>query len=159
MKMRSISLGVVLATASLTFAQGGQGQPSPDEQNMAKAVMTAPDPVVQIKTAADFVKKYPKSTLRPRLAQELAQKIDGATDPAQKVNGAQAYREIFTEPTEQEMIMPVLVEGLIQTKRTDEAFTVGSEFVTRNPESLEVLIQLVSAGTTEAKNKNVKFVQ
>jgi hypothetical protein len=31
---------------------------------MAKAVMTAPDPVVQIKTAADFVKKYPKSTLR-----------------------------------------------------------------------------------------------
>ena len=65
---------------------------------MAKAVMTAPDPVVQIKTAADFVKKYPKSTLRPRLARELAQKIDGATDPAQKVNGAQAYREIFTEP-------------------------------------------------------------
>ena len=54
--------------------------------------------------------------------------------------------------------MPILVEGLIQSKRTDEAFTAGSEFVTRNPESLEVLIQLVSAGTTEAKNKNVKFV-
>ena len=30
--------------------------------------------------------------------------------------------------------------------------------MTRNPESLEVLIQLASAGTTEAKNKNVKFV-
>jgi hypothetical protein len=120
--------------------------------------MTAPDPVVQIKTAADFVKKYPKSTLRPRLARELAQKIDGATDPAQKVNGAKAYKEIFTEPTEQEMITPILVEGLIQSKRTDEAFTAGSEFVTRNPESLEVLIQLVSTGTTEAKSKNLKFV-
>ena len=162
MKTKLISLCALFLTvvsASVAFSQGGKTtEVSADEGSMAKAVMTAPDPVVQIKTAADFVKKYPKSTLRPRLAQELAQKIDGATDPAQKVSGAQAYREIFTEPTEQEMIMPILVEGLIQTKRTDEAFTVGSEFVTRNPESLEVLIQLVSAGTTEAKNKNVKFV-
>ena len=160
MKIRSILLtaALLIAAPSLIFAQAAQGQASQDEQNMAKAVMTAPDPVVQIKTAADFVKKYPKSTLRARLAQELAQKIDGATDPAQKVNGAQAYKEIFTEPTEQEMIMPVLVEGLIQSKRIDEAFTTGSEFVTRNPESLEVLIQLASAGTTEAKSKNAKFV-
>src|SRR6185369_9698981 len=158
MKMRSISLGVVLATASLTFAQGGQGQPSPDEQNMAKAVMTAPDPVVQIKTAADFVKKYPKSTLRPRLARELAEKIDAATDPAQKVTGAQAYRGIFNEPSEQEMIAPTLIDGLVQSKSTDEAFTTGAEIVAKNPDSLEVLIQLVSAGTNEAKNKNGKFV-
>ena len=120
--------------------------------------MTAPDPVVQVKTAAEFIKKYPKSTLRPGLAQELAQKIDGTTDPAQKVSGAQTYRRIFAEPTEQEMIMPILIEGLIQSKRIDEAFTSGSEFVTRNPESLEVLIQLVSTGTTEAKGKNLKFV-
>jgi len=160
MKTRSILLTAVLliAAPSPIFAQGAAAQASQDEQNMAKAVMTAPDPVVQIKTAADFVKKYPKSTLRPRLARELAQKIDGATDPAQKVNGAKAYKEIFTEPTEQEMITPILVEGLIQSKRTDEAFTAGSEFVTRNPESLEVLIQLVSTGTTEAKSKNLKFV-
>ena len=162
MKMRPISLGPVLliAAASLTVAQGGQGQPNAtaDEQNMAKAVMTAPDPAVQVKAAADFIKKYPKSTLRPQLARELAGKIDGATDPAQKVTGAQAYREIFKEPSEQELIMPALVDGLIQSKRVDEAFTTGSEFLTRNPESLEILIELVSAGTTEAKNKNGKFV-
>ena len=162
MKMRSISLGAVMliAAASLTFGQGGQGQAnaSPDEQSMAKAVMTAPDPVVQLKAAADFIKKYPKSTLRPRLARELAEKIDAGTDPAQKVTGAQAYREIFKEPSEQELIAPVLIDGLIQSKRPDEAFTVGAETVSKNPESLEVLIQLVSAGTTEAKNKNGKFV-
>src|SRR5262249_43630312 len=163
MRMKLTSLGAVLvvtAAAFSTLAQGGQGQPniSADEQNMAKAVMTAPDPAVQIKAASDFVKKYPKSTLRPRLARELAEKISGATDATQKVNGAQAYRGIFTEPSEQEMILPVLVEGLVAAKRTDEAFTVGGEFLTKNPESLDVLIQLVSAGTTEAKNKNGKFV-
>ena len=160
MKIRSILMtaALLIAAPSLIFAQGAQGQASQDEQNMMKAVMTAPDPAVQAMAAADFIKKYPKSTLRPRLAKELAQKIDGTTDPAQKVSGAQKYREIFTEPSEQALIMPVLVEGLLQSKRTDEAFTSGSEFVTRNPESLEVLIQLVSAGTTEAKNKNVKFV-
>ena len=120
--------------------------------------MTAPDPGVQIKAASDFVKKYPKSTLRPRLARELAEKVSGATDPAQKVSGAQAYREIFTEPSEQEMIVPVLVEGLVAAKRTDEAFTTGGAYLAKNPESLDVLVQLVSAGTVEAKNRNPKFV-
>lgn len=163
MKIRSILLFIALllpAAAPLTFAQGGQGQPnaSADEQNMAKAVMTAPDPAVQLKAASDFVKKYPKSTLRPRLARDLAEKIGAATDASQKVNGAQAYREIFKEPTEQELIIPILIEGLVQAKRTDEAFTTGSEFVTKNPESLDVLVQLVAAGTNEAKNKNGKFV-
>jgi hypothetical protein len=160
MKMRSISLGAVLliAAASLTFAQGGPGQPSPDEQNMYKAVMTAPDPAVQIKAAADFIKKYPKSTLRPKMAHDLAEKIDAATDPAQKVTGAQAYREIFKEQSEQELIAPALIDGLVQSKRPDEAFTVGAEILAKSPESLEVLIQLVSAGTAEAKNKNGKFV-
>ena len=168
MKTRLVSFFVVfllLAASSSSFAQGGQaqggqGQPnvSVDEQNMAKAVMTAPDPVVQMKAASDFIKKYPKSTLRHRLAKELAEKIGTSTDPAQKVSEAQAYRDTFKEPAEQEMITPILVEGLGQAKRVDEAFSVGSEFLTRNPESLEVLIELVSLGTTEAKNKNGKFV-
>lgn len=160
MKIRSflLSLALLLTAATLTVAQGGPAQPSPDEQNLAKAVMTAPDPAVQLKAAADFVKKYPKSTLRPKMARELAEKIDGASDPSQKVTGAQAYREIFKEPSEQEMIAPTLIDGLIQSKRTDEAFTVGAEFISKNPESLEVLIQLVSAGTNEAKNKNGKYV-
>ena len=120
--------------------------------------MTAPDPAVQLKAASDFIKKYPKSTLRPGLARDLAEKVGRVTDATQKVSDAQAYRQVFKEPSEEELIMPILIEGLFQAKRTDEAFTVGSEFVTKSPESLDVLIQLVSAGTTEAKNKNGKFV-
>ena len=151
---------IILAAASLTLAQGGQGQPavSQDEQNMAKAVMTAPDPVVQLKAASDFIKKYPKSTLRQRMARDLAEKIGSTTDATQKVSGAQAYRDIFKEPAEQEMIAPVLVEGLVQAKRVDEAFSAGAEYLTTHPESLDVLIQLVSTGTTEAKNRNPKYV-
>jgi len=151
---------LIAAAASVNVAQRGQGQAAttPDEDNLAKAVLTAPDPVVQIKTAQDFVKKYPKSTLRPRLARELAEKISGATDPTQKVSGAQAFRGIFTEPAEQEMIVPVLIEGLVAAKRTDEAFTAGGEYLAKNPDSLDVLVQLVSAGTVEAKTGNKKFV-
>src|SRR5262245_52748576 len=87
-RLISSSVALLLAATSSSFAQGGQapsgqGQPnvSVDEQNMAKAVMTAPDPVVQMKAASDFLKKYPKSTLRHRLAKELAQKIGNSTDP------------------------------------------------------------------------------
>lgn len=162
MKIRSISLGNLSLFAialSVFFVPSGQAQtPSPDEQNMAKAVMTAPDPAVQIKAAEDFVKKYPKSTLRANLAKELAQKIDSATDPAQKITAAQAYRNIFKEPSEQELIIPILVEALVQSKRTDEAFTIGADFLAKSPEALDVLVQLVSVGTTEAKNKNGKYV-
>src|SRR5436190_20870774 len=120
MKIRSILLSIAMlltATANLTFAQG---QPSPDEQNMAKAVMTAPDPVVQLKAAADFVKKYPKSTLRSKMARDLAEKIDAATDASQKVTGAQAYRQIFTEPSQKELSTPAPIDELIQAKRVDE---------------------------------------
>ena len=152
------ALVIMLAAATLTFAQGGQGpNVSADEQNMAKAVKTAPDPVVQLKAASDFIKKYPKSTLRPELARELAQKIANGTDPAQKITEAQTYRDIFNEPAEQELIAPILVEGLLTAKRTDEAFTTGGEFLKTHPESLDVLIQLVSTGTTEAKNRNAKY--
>src|SRR4051812_1254963 len=162
MKTRSIFTGKLLLIAialCLFVAAAVQAQaPSADEQSMAKAVMTAPDPAVQIKAAADFVTKYPKSTLRANLAKELAQKIDAATDPAQKLTAAQAYRDIFKEPSEQDLIMPILVEALVQNKRTDDAFTSGSEFLGRNPESLDVLVQLVAAGTNEAKNKNGKYV-
>jgi hypothetical protein len=71
---------------------------------------------------------------------------------------AQSYQTIFTEPAEEDLIVPVLVEALSQAKRPDEAFTKGADFLARNPDSLPVLVQLLALGTAEAKAKNSKFV-
>ena len=40
----------------------------------------------------------------------------------------------------------------------DQAFTKGADFLTRNPESLHVLVMLLSIGTEQAKKQNTKFV-
>lgn len=157
-KKISLLLASLALAASSAFAAGVQGQPSPDEQKMAQAIAAAPDPATKLKAATDFVKKYPKSSLRSRIANGLADQIADMTDATQKVALAQSFQSVFTAPAEEEMIIPVLVEGLGQSKRPDEAFAKGADFLSRNPDSLGVLVQLLSIGAEEAKAKNPKFV-
>lgn len=161
MKIRPILLSIAVllpALATSTMAQPGQAQASPDEQKMAEAIMAATDPAMKLKAATDFIKKYPKSGSRSVIAVALADQVSNVADATQKVALAQSYQTIFTEPSEDDLIMPVLVEALSQAKRPDEAFARGADFLTRNPDSLAVLVQLLALGTTEAKAKNPKFV-
>ncbi len=125
---------------------------------MAEAIAAATDLAMKLKAATDFVKKYPKSSLRSKIANALADQVSNVNDATQKVALAQSYQTIFTDPAEEDLIMPVLIEGLTQAKRADEAFTKGADFLGRNPDSLPVLVQLLALGTTEAKAKNPKFV-
>ncbi len=146
---------------SLTLAQGGKSaQPnvSPEEQSLFKAFMTAPDAAAKLKAAEALIKKYPKSVERPRVARALADEIAGVKDAAQKITLAQEYQGVFKEPSEPQLIVPVLIEAFAGANRFDEAFSSGAEFLTRNPDSLEVLVQLMSIGTDQAKQKNTKFV-
>src|SRR5436853_1647773 len=145
-------------------AQGrGEGRPpgqnlSPEEQNLAKGIMTAADPAAKLKAAAELIKKYPKTSIRPRVAQGLLDQIRGVTDAAQKANLAQEYQKIFDQPAEQEMIVPVLIDAYAAANQTDQAFAKGSEFLSHNPDSLNVLVELMSLGTDQAKKQNPQFV-
>jgi hypothetical protein len=152
---------VSASVTSLTLAQSGRSaQPnvSPEEQSLLKGIMTAPDATAKLKAAEALIKKYPNSVERPRVARGLADEIAGVKDVAQKITLAQEYQGVFKEPSEQQMIVSVLIEAFAGAKRFDEAFSSGSEFLTRNPDSLEVLVQLMSIGTDQAKQKNPKFI-
>lgn len=160
----TVAIAGCLASASvssLTLAQaGGAGQQnvSPEEQNLLKAITTAPDTAAKLKAAEALITKYPKSVARPRVAHSLADEIAGVKDATQKITLAQEYQGGFKEPSEQENIVPVLIEAFAGANRFDEAFSSGSEFLTHNPDSLPVLVQLMSIGTDQAKRKNPKFV-
>ncbi|HXM50178.1 MAG TPA: hypothetical protein VN956_20220 [Pyrinomonadaceae bacterium] len=151
-----------LVSASATSLTAGQrpGQPnlSPEEQSMVKAIMAAPDPAARLKAVEVLIKKHPQTPVRERLAREVANQIASVKDAAQKLTLAQQYQAIFTGPSEQQMIVPILIDALGEAKRFDEAFSSGSEFLTHNPDSLFVLVQLLSIGTDQAKQKNPKFV-
>src|SRR3989442_13920763 len=99
--------------------------------------MTAADPAAKLKAAADLIKKYPKTSVRPRVAQGLLDQIRGVTDLTQKANLAQEYQKIFDQPSEQELIVPVLIDAYIASDKPDEAFAKGSEFLSHNPDSLK----------------------
>src|SRR5437762_13472216 len=121
MNTRSIYLSfAILIAATAAFAQP---KVSLDEQKMAQAISLAPDAAGKAKAAEDFVKKYPKSSLRPIYAQKIADQIHEMTDAQLKITMAQQFKSIFNNPAEEELIMPVLIVGYADAKRHDEAFS------------------------------------
>jgi hypothetical protein len=158
-----IALVLCLASASTAsvMAQGGKSaQPglSADEQKMLAAITAATDPAAKYKAVEALIKKYPKTSARGRVAREAADQVADLKDATQKVTLAQQYAAIFTEPSEQQVIIPVLIDAFAAANRIDEAFSTGAEFLTRNPDSLFVLVGLMSLGTDQAKQKNPKFI-
>lgn len=162
MKTRLVALiaVMILIPASVAVrAQQTQPKVSPDEAKMAQAIQAAPDAAAKLKAGEMFIKKYPKSPIRDQVAAGLVDEISKVQDATQKIDLAHTFQSSFTDASELEMVLPTLIDALAQAKRTDEAFTVGGEFLSKNPDSILVLIRLVSAGTEEAKIRNAKFVE
>jgi len=74
-------------------------------------------------------------------------------DPAQKLTLAQQLETMFKDPADEPTVMPVVVDALADANQLDQAFAKGSDFLTRNPESIEVLVELVAIGTEQAKSR------
>ena len=54
--------------------------------------------------------------------------------------------------------MPVLIDAYAAANQPDQAFAKGSEFLSHNPDSLNVLVDLMALGTDQAKKQNPKFI-
>jgi tetratricopeptide (TPR) repeat protein len=175
MRIRSLAACVVFASLAFLFVclphgqgktsatgaqeKAGQATVSAGEQKAAEAITAAPDPAAKLKAGAAFIKKYPKSSLHSRVAQALANEIAAVKDATQKISLAQEYQGIFKEPSDQELIVPILIDGYLEAKRFDEAFAAGAEFLKSNPDSLLVLVKLLMLGTDQAKQRNGKFIE
>ena len=146
---------------TLAAAQGGN-TPAPkisqDEQNLAQKINAAPDPAAKLKAAADLLKKHPKTSIRGQVADEMAIQIAAVTDPTQKLALAQQFQTTFSDPADEETVVPIVIDALADANQVDQAFAKGSDFLTRHPESLRVLVELLSIGTEQAKKQNAKFL-
>src|ERR1041385_2072458 len=149
-----------LITVSLAcFGARAIAQPkvSPEEQKAYDAWVSAPD-AVKAQVAEEFVKKFPKSSLRATMAQKIVDQIRELTNAEQKITVAQQFKSIFNNPDEEEMIMPVLIVGYADAKKPDDAFTSGSAYLGQHPDAVSVLVELMFIATDQAKQKNGKFV-
>lgn len=169
MTIKSFASRIVLITvfgclmsAGLTsaVAQNKPGQPnlSAEEKVYVMAIMAATEPAAKLKAVADLLKKFPKTEVRRRYAGIMADELAGVPDAARKIALAQDYQKIFTEPSEQDLILPVLIDGYADAGRVDEAFSTGATLLAHQPDEVRVLVQLTLLGTDQARKQNGKFV-
>ena len=149
---------IVITVTCISARVSAQPKPSPEELKAAEAIKLAPDAASKARAATDFVKKFPKSSLRPGVAQTISDQIHEITDGEQKIALAQQFKTIFNDPAEEEMIMPVLLVGYSDAKKPDEAFAAGTTYLGQHPDAVGVLVELMSIATDQAKQKNGKFV-
>lgn len=148
---------VLLLTCGMLAA--AQTKPTvPDaEAKAAAAVETAADINAKMVAAEDFVKKYPKSSLRAGVALYTVDQILGVSDPTQKLALAQKYATVFTDPADAELIKPALIDAYAKLTRFDEAFAEGATYLAKNADDLRVLSMLAITGVEQAKARNPKF--
>jgi hypothetical protein len=149
---------ITVTIACLGAQVNAQPKVSPEEQKAADAIKLAPDAAGKARAATDFVKKFPKSSLRPAVAQTISDQIHEITDGEQKIALAQQFKTIFNEPAEEELIMPVLLVGYADAKKPDEAFSSGAAYLGQHPDSVGTLVELMFIAGDQAKQKNGKFV-
>jgi tetratricopeptide (TPR) repeat protein len=168
MKIRSLFLRALLASAivlTLNIFVAARAQDKnnrlkvpENELKAAKAVEAAPDLNAKAAAAADFVKKYPKSLARKQVADYLASQIAVVKDGNEQLTLVQKFQTVFTEEAEVKTIKPILLDAYIRVNRFDDAFSEGGSFLAKNPEEIQILVDLAIAGTDQAKQRNAKYV-
>ncbi len=132
-------------------------QISEEEAKAANAVNSAPDVAAKLVAADAFIKKYPKSNVRGKVADYVVGQIEMLADAAQRLAQAESFQKVFTLDKEKEAIQPVLILAYIQAKRVDEAFSLAASVLAKHPEDVGVLTQMAIAGTEEVKRQNRKY--
>jgi hypothetical protein len=164
MKNRALLRHTLLTCALVAFnilaasAQDNKPKVSEAEAKAAKAVEAAPDVNAKIAAADAFVKKYPKSSLRQHVADYVAEQVFDLKDPNQKVALAQKALTTFTSESEAAAIKPALIDAYFKLNKFDEAFTEGASFLAKNPENIQILVNLAIVGTEQVKQHNAKYL-
>ena len=157
--------GLALAVAQAVGAQtppAGQpaGQPKVPEAEVAEArkVEAAPDAAARLAAAGEFLKKFPKSTLRPSVAQITAAKIAEVPDATQQITLIEQFRTAFNEPSEADLINQDLLDAYLKADRLADAFKLADASIDRMPDPVGAMIGLVNAGYKQMQQRKTEFV-
>jgi hypothetical protein len=142
------------AAAQDNKAKQAEVKVSGGERDAAAKIDKAQGPEAKLQAAAEFVKKYPKSALRPQVAQKVAQEIAGAPDNQLKISLAQTYLSFFNDPSEAALVNDALLNAYINSGQTDEAFKMGSERLAKNPDDIYLLRSLAVIASNATLNNN-----
>lgn len=155
------------ATAGTASAQQPQQQQddkankpkvSSDEAKMAKKIEEGKTLDEKFKAVGEFMKKYPQSQIRSRIADYMAGQILQTRDDAQIVARSETYFATFSEPAETDLIAPSLIYSYVNLKRHKEAFDAAEKYLARHPEDVTMRLQLAVEGSNLLRGGNKEFV-
>jgi hypothetical protein len=140
-----------------------QDKPAPPkvpeaELKAAKAIEAMTDVPAMIVAAGEFLKKYPKSALRPQVAPLVAERIGATVDPAQLIAQSETYFKVFNAPGDADYLNPHLISAYTLTNRFEEAFALAASALDKSPDPLVAMINLTRGGLEEARKGNVKYI-
>jgi tetratricopeptide (TPR) repeat protein len=159
----SFAIAVLAAPYCAAFeAAQGKDKPAQVSDGETKAVAkinAAPDPAAKMVAVQEFVKKYPKSSLRGQVLSSLAGEINKVEDGAKRISLFEGLLTVFTGPADAEVINPMLVDAYVNANRLDDGFAFGAKVVQNNPNDLATLTSLTMIGSYQASQQNPKYVK
>jgi hypothetical protein len=142
------------AQESQPAKQAEQPKLSGDERKAAEKITKAKGPEARLQAAAEFVQKFPQSTLRPQVVEGLAAEIANTQDAQLRTSLAETYAAIFTGPGEAERLTPILLDTYVKAGRAEDAFRLGSQWLAKNPDDAHTLYSLAIVASNEAIKGN-----
>ena len=129
------------------------------ERDAAQKIEKAKGTEARLQAASAFVKKYPQSPLRAQIAEGLAREIRETADAQAKAGLAQTFLEIFNLPDEGSLVTATLLNAYINTEQTQEAMTLGTQWLAKHPDDVEAMYNLTIAASTAAIKGNNAFAE
>jgi hypothetical protein len=132
-------------------------QPSDGERQAMTKVTSAADFTAALQAAGEFVKKYPKSSLRPQITRHLVAKTATQEGP-QQITMLESALGVMKDPGDAEIINPAILEAYLKAQKFDDAFRVAGALIEKNPNDLITLTLMAIVGIDQARAQNAKFV-
>lgn len=151
------ALLTAFAASEVAVAQDKPQQASEGELKAIQKIQTAPDAATKAKAAAEYAKKFPKGVERAKVVGFLIDEINKA-DQAQRITLLEGMAQMFKEPADADIINPALIDAFIKANRHDDAFRVAQDLISRKPNDLTALTQMVLVGVEQAKKGNGAYV-
>jgi tetratricopeptide (TPR) repeat protein len=154
----ALALGITLtATVPAVNAQdSAKPKVSDGETKAVTAISSAADAAAKLTAAEAFVKKYPKSTLRPEVAKTISNEIGSVKDAAQRLPLAERFLKTFTAEGESDRIRVLVIDDYARAKRGDDAFALGATALAKQPDNVAILTILGLVGAEEVRQQNPK---
>ena len=151
--------GPYAAAAQDNKAKQAEVKVSGGERSAAEKIEKAKGVEARLQAAAEFVRKYPQSALRPRVAQALAEEIGRVEDKELKVSLAETYGSIFNAPDETQNFSGTLLAAYINAGRTEDAMRSGAAWLEKHPDDVQIMQNLAVLASSEAIKDNMQFAE